>query len=335
MAKADSAQRYDRQLRLWKAHGQARLEASHILLLGATAAGTELLKNLVLPGIGEVTIVDDQPVTGNDVGNNFFVQSTAATDRRCEVVAANLRELNEDVHIHAVFEDPERYIQRNSNTLSRFSLISTSLPRATLHNTLSTACWQQRIPLVAITLAGFVGYLRIQVREHTVIESHADVKDDLRLDRPFPALEHLAATFDLDCADSMEHGHIPYAIILLKFYQCWRTENPDKARMSFADKKAVRYAITQAMRNSDEENFEEAEKNALRALNPTEIPSAIQALFDCSACQNLTSQSPDFWIIVRALRDFVQQEGEGQLPVSGGVPDMKTDTVSYVKLQSA
>jgi NEDD8-activating enzyme E1 regulatory subunit len=45
--------KYDRQLRLWGASGQAGLEEAHILLIngsGPGVIGTETLKNLVLPG---------------------------------------------------------------------------------------------------------------------------------------------------------------------------------------------------------------------------------------------------------------------------------------------
>ena len=44
--------KYDRQLRLWAANGQAALEEAHILLVnsGSGVAGVEALKNLVLPG---------------------------------------------------------------------------------------------------------------------------------------------------------------------------------------------------------------------------------------------------------------------------------------------
>lgn len=47
----DKTRKYDRQLRLWKQHGQDNLEKSHVLLVGASPAGVETLKNLVLPGI--------------------------------------------------------------------------------------------------------------------------------------------------------------------------------------------------------------------------------------------------------------------------------------------
>jgi hypothetical protein len=44
--------KYDRQLRLWAASGQAALEDAHLLLInsGPGVIGVETLKNLVLPG---------------------------------------------------------------------------------------------------------------------------------------------------------------------------------------------------------------------------------------------------------------------------------------------
>ena len=52
-----------------------------------------------------------------------------------------------------------------------------------------------------------------------------------------------------------------------------------------------------------------------------------------AACLNLTKESVDFWILLHALKRFVENEGEGTLPVSGVIPDMKSDTESYVLLQ--
>lgn len=49
----EKERKYDRQLRLWAATGQAALESANVLLInsGAGTVGTETLKNLVLPGL--------------------------------------------------------------------------------------------------------------------------------------------------------------------------------------------------------------------------------------------------------------------------------------------
>ena len=46
---------------------------SHICLLGCDPVGVETIKNLVLPAVGNIVLVDDKKVTEKDLGNNFFV----------------------------------------------------------------------------------------------------------------------------------------------------------------------------------------------------------------------------------------------------------------------
>lgn len=48
-APSSKEKKYDRQLRLWGANGQNKLENAHIALFNASATGCEILKNLILP----------------------------------------------------------------------------------------------------------------------------------------------------------------------------------------------------------------------------------------------------------------------------------------------
>jgi len=68
MSASDKNVRYDRQLRLWGDHGQKRLEEAKLLLINGDATGTEILKNLVLPGIGSFTVLDGKKI---DEGLSF------------------------------------------------------------------------------------------------------------------------------------------------------------------------------------------------------------------------------------------------------------------------
>jgi len=54
--------KYDRQIRLWGTLGQKRLSEANVALLGSSGAGIEALKNLVLPGIGHISVWDDRTV---------------------------------------------------------------------------------------------------------------------------------------------------------------------------------------------------------------------------------------------------------------------------------
>lgn len=71
------ARKYDRQLRIWGAHGQAALEAARVCVFGSGPTATEALKNLVLGGIAGFTLVDDARVGPRDLGNNFVLDASS------------------------------------------------------------------------------------------------------------------------------------------------------------------------------------------------------------------------------------------------------------------
>lgn len=98
--------KYDRQLRLWAASGQQTLEDARVLLLisGSAVAGVETLKNLILPGIGNFTIVDQEVVSERDLGVNFFLTEESLEKPRAQETCKYLRELNPDVNGQAVQE---------------------------------------------------------------------------------------------------------------------------------------------------------------------------------------------------------------------------------------
>lgn len=70
---ADEIALYDRQLRLWGIEAQNRMRRANILLITMKALGNEIAKNLVLAGIGSLTVWDSEVVTEDDVATQFFV----------------------------------------------------------------------------------------------------------------------------------------------------------------------------------------------------------------------------------------------------------------------
>jgi hypothetical protein len=60
----------------------------------------------------------------------------------------------------------------------------------------------------------------------------------------------------------------------------------------------------------------------------------VRALFKDDKAQDGGGVVPPFWLLLRALRRFVDGEGRGHLPLSGALPDMHADTRSYIELHS-
>ncbi len=56
------ADKYDRQVRIWGTKGQKKLSHAKVAIIGCSGASIEAAKNLILPGIGRVDILDDQKV---------------------------------------------------------------------------------------------------------------------------------------------------------------------------------------------------------------------------------------------------------------------------------
>ena len=59
---ADEIALYDRQIRLWGVKAQERLRSAKILLIGMKALANEIAKNLVLAGVGSLTILDHEQI---------------------------------------------------------------------------------------------------------------------------------------------------------------------------------------------------------------------------------------------------------------------------------
>lgn len=338
---SEKSKQYDRQLRLWGDHGQAALENGSVCLINATPLGTEVVKSIVLPGVGSVTIVDENTVTDDDVESNFFLEPSSKGLNRATETLRLLIELNSNVIGHAVQEPVEQILQENPDFFKSFTIVvATSLGEKTIQD-LSEHLWSINVPFILCRSVGFLGSFRIQINEHSVIESHPDNEQpDLRLDVPFPALSEYLQSIDIDAADLKDHGHIPWVVILHKAVQKWQINNENRWPMSRKEKNEVKDIIKTFIRHDEndipisEENFQEAIRAVNTALFPTYLPVKIQEYLYNSSATNLTKDSASFWIMCSALRGFIEDEGKGKLPVRGALPDMTASTDHYVKLQN-
>ncbi|TYZ62252.1 hypothetical protein PybrP1_012764, partial [[Pythium] brassicae (nom. inval.)] len=152
--------KYDRQLRLWGADGQQRLASAHVLLLCASATGAETLKNLVLPGVQRITVVDDRVVTRADATNNFFAPASRLGDSRARVVTELLLEMNADVAGAHRDASPAQLLLTEPEFLDQFSLVvATQQDEATIAR-LAALCLAKRLPLVVVHTCGLLGLFR-------------------------------------------------------------------------------------------------------------------------------------------------------------------------------
>ncbi|OIW00260.1 hypothetical protein TanjilG_27511 [Lupinus angustifolius] len=64
---------YDRQIRVWGADAQRRLSKAHVLVYGMKGTVAEFCKNIVLAGVGSLTLIDDRVATAEAFSSNFLI----------------------------------------------------------------------------------------------------------------------------------------------------------------------------------------------------------------------------------------------------------------------
>ncbi|VBB26080.1 unnamed protein product, partial [Acanthocheilonema viteae] len=327
--------RYDRQIRLWGDEGQSSIGHASVCVLSASALGCEVIKSLVLAGIKSVYIIDSAFICKPDLGNNFFVDDEV-DQPRAKVALRLLMELNPSVEGSFDFGNPEDIITRDMDFIRQFAVIVGCNLNIDVAARINDFLFEKNIPFIHARAYGFIGFIRISVQEHTIIDTHEEnVSPDLRLDCPFPALSELVESIDLSGMPYDAHSHTPYLILFLKALALWREKYGRDDFPDSREKRKTFETIFMSLRmphpengSIQEENFAEGHTAMIRSLKKTTIPLGVKELLD-----HPKAQQPDltrFWLLTAALRRFVTVHGV--LPVRGSLPDMISDSESYVLL---
>lgn len=330
----DKEAQYDRQLRLWATSGQLNLENSHIALINVSATGCEVLKNLILPGIGKYTIIDDRIVTHEHLSSNFFLKLKDLGKKLAHCVKTNLNELNADVEGFAIEKSLEQILEYDIEYKfwDQFHcvIVSNYTPKL---KSLIDILWDKHIPLLVVNTVGFYGSLNLIANETTVIETHDPSKlFDLRIDQPWPELQQYADSFQLDELNDQDHAHVPYIVIFIKALQFWKLNHNGQPPSTYHEKKSFKSLIESMSRNINlETNFIEALQSCHRAFQKTELPQSIKALVESIDSKPIDVKTSIFWIYIAALRDFLKLNNN-ILPLPGKLPDMASDTKNYTTL---
>ncbi|KAF2861795.1 hypothetical protein K470DRAFT_281350 [Piedraia hortae CBS 480.64] len=329
--------KYDRQLRLWGASGQAALEETHLLLInsGAGVVGGEILKNLVLPGLGELTILDGRTVEAADLGVNFFVEDASIGKSRAQEMVRLLGELNPSVKVHAVSQPLAAFLEDES-ALDRFGIVLIAAPvEAGLVEKVLRFARRRDVPVFWIHSMGFMSSFSVALPgAFPVVETHPDpsATRDLRALTPWEELREFVGR---QCAGLEEgtltdeaKGHIPYLCLLIWYLERWKREHDGNPPKTFKEKDEFRKLLAQ----EDEENFDEAAAAVVSTVTQHRIPGGVRDILSAPEARDLTKESASFWVIANAIGRFVDEHGE--LPLPGGLPDMKARSADYIELQN-
>ncbi|EFP76650.2 uncharacterized protein PGTG_02111 [Puccinia graminis f. sp. tritici CRL 75-36-700-3] len=333
-----TTQIFDRQLRLWEIAGQKRLEKGAVKICDCSATSAQIAKNLVLAGVNHLDMYDDKLVRQSDIGNHFFLDQASLGRNRSKECCRLLKESSPSKSI--VMYNDELLNEEYFDGFDDFTGFWTWDAHIAVRlidddeDIISHHCWDFNVPTILVQTCGLAASIRVQIREHSVIQTNPDSLADLRLDSPFPSLSEFVNSFEMDKLDNHEHAHIPAVVIVIHFLEIFKSKHDGNLPQDAAQREELKQMILAEKRNADEDNFDEAVGMIWRACQPTKVPEHVEELFKNPHCDKIPWWDGRFWRLVKSLRKFVKQNPSRQLPLSGVLPDMKSDTKNYVKLQS-
>ncbi|KAF2738552.1 hypothetical protein EJ04DRAFT_485964 [Polyplosphaeria fusca] len=164
---ADEIALYDRQIRLWGVQAQEKIRTANILLVNIKALANEVAKNLVLAGIGSITLADHQVVTADDLGSQFFVSEADVGKNRAEAAAPEVQKLNPRVKVNTITADITQ--QQDANFFAPYDvIIATDLPFTSLC-ALDMAATVAKRPFYAGASHGMYGFIFANLIQHDFV----------------------------------------------------------------------------------------------------------------------------------------------------------------------
>ncbi|UKZ56554.1 hypothetical protein TrVGV298_010392 [Trichoderma virens] len=165
---ADEIALYDRQIRLWGMAAQAKIQNANILLITIRALANEIAKNLVLAGVGSLTVLDNAIVTEADLGAQFLLSEVEnpVGQNRAEAASAALRKLNPRVQVHV---DAEGVKAKGPSYFAGFDIVIATDLDPDSFNLINTATRLNGKAFYAAGTHGMYGFIFSDLIEHDYV----------------------------------------------------------------------------------------------------------------------------------------------------------------------
>lgn len=161
----DEIKLYDRQIRLWGVKAQGNLRNAKILLINLTSTGVEICKNLVLGGIGSLTITDGSTVLDQDLRVNFFLERSQVGQKKTDACQKRIQELNPRVDLHMVGKDWQK-IDDIETFIGNFNMVIATGLNGDEITKLNHITRKLNLPLFCASTHGLFGFIFTDLIDH-------------------------------------------------------------------------------------------------------------------------------------------------------------------------
>ncbi|KAI5459870.1 hypothetical protein BGZ63DRAFT_415325 [Mariannaea sp. PMI_226] len=165
---ADEIALYDRQIRLWGMDAQAKIQNASILLITMKALANEIAKNLVLAGVGSITLLDGESVTEADLGAQFFLSEgdNPIGKNRAQAASPAIQKLNPRVKVEV---DAEGIEKKHTSYYAKFDIVIATDLDPGAFDVINTATRLHGKAFYAAGSYGLYGFIFTDLIEHEYI----------------------------------------------------------------------------------------------------------------------------------------------------------------------
>eukprot|EP00123_Amoebidium_parasiticum_P013492 comp21986_c0_seq1/m.31779 comp21986_c0_seq1/g.31779 ORF comp21986_c0_seq1/g.31779 comp21986_c0_seq1/m.31779 type:complete len:361 (-) comp21986_c0_seq1:82-1164(-) len=163
---AEEAAQYDRQIRLWGIGAQQRMRTSKVLVAGLRTLAAEVCKNIVLAGLGAVTLLDHEAVSEDDLCGNFFYGQDDLGRNRAEASRERMQQLNPRV---SIVTDTGNIAAKDDAFFKQFTAVClTSCPPEVISR-VDSICRAHGVKFFCGDNFGYFGYIFADLGEHNYV----------------------------------------------------------------------------------------------------------------------------------------------------------------------
>lgn len=137
--------------------GQARLLASHALLIGAGGIGSPAIQYLAAAGVGTISVVDDDAISLSNLQRQVLYSETQIGESKVDAAAEAVHRLNPDVAFHAIRSRIDH--ATSSDILNGVDVVIDGSDNFATRLIVNDLCLSAKIPLVSAAIGQFHGQI--------------------------------------------------------------------------------------------------------------------------------------------------------------------------------
>ncbi|QCD85003.1 ubiquitin-like 1-activating enzyme E1 A [Vigna unguiculata] len=180
---------YDRQIRVWGADAQRRLSKAHVLVYGMKGTVAEFCKNIVLAGVGSLTLVDDRVATEEALSSNFLippVEDVYGGKTLAELCCNSLKDFNPMVRVSVDKGDLSSF---GVEFFSKFDVVVVSCCSLSAKKLANDKCRKlsKRVAFYAVDCRDSCGEVFVDLQDYKYSKKKQD--ETVECDLKYPSFE--------------------------------------------------------------------------------------------------------------------------------------------------